>query len=89
MSCKALIACAALVVLAGCDTVYPVSQSTDPSFGEAVKYDTAIQVIDPEPVYTAEDSQPGDSGSKGAAAVQRYRTDPTKDRFDLGVGYMF
>jgi len=23
------------------------------------------------------------------ADVQRYRTDPTKDRFDLGVGYMF
>ena len=74
-----LIAPAALLVLGACDTVYPASQSIDPGFGEAVKYSTAIQVIDPDPVYTAEGAQPGDNGEKGAAATKRYRTDKVKD----------
>ena len=79
MCYRLLAGAAAMALLAGCETVHPQSGSTDPGFGEAVKYDMAIQVIDPDPVYTAEDSQPGDSGAKGAAAVQRYRTDRVKE----------
>jgi hypothetical protein len=67
-----------LVLLAGCDTVYPQSLSPDPGFGEAVKYDAAIQTIDPDPVYDENDAKPGDSGAKAAAAVKRYRTDAVK-----------
>lgn len=78
MSSRLLIAPAALALLAGCNTVNPVSGSVDPSLGEAVKYDMAIQVIDPDPVYTAEDAQPGDHGEKGQKAVERYRTDSVK-----------
>lgn len=65
--------------LAGCNTVNPVSGSVDPAFGEALKYDMAIQVIDPDPVYYEDGAQPGDSGAKGAEAVKRYRTDAVKD----------
>jgi hypothetical protein len=73
-----LIAPLTLVLLSGCDTVYPQTMSTDPGFGEAVKYNAAIQTIDPDPVYDENDSKPGDSGAKGVAAVKRYRTDAVK-----------
>ena len=79
MSSRLLAAPVALALLAGCETASPQTGSLDPGFGEAVKYDMAIQVIDPDPVYSAEGAQPGDSGAKGAAAVKRYRTDAVKD----------
>ena len=79
MSSRVLLAGAMALGLSACDTVYPVSQSTDPGFGEAVKYDMAIQVIDPDPVYTAEDAQPGDTGQKGAEASKRYRSGQVKE----------
>lgn len=78
MSCKTLSLLAACGLLAGCETVHPVSQSTDPSFGEAVKYNAAVQTIDPDPVYAADAAQPGYHGEKGAEAVKRYRTDAVK-----------
>ena len=80
MSSKLLFAAPmAVVFLAGCDTLNQNNLSPDPAFGEATKYNAAVQTIDPDPVYTADDSQPGDSGAKGAAAVKRYRTDAVKD----------
>jgi len=80
MSSKLLFAAPmAVVFLAGCDTLNQNNLSPDPAFGEATKYNAAVQTIDPDPVYTANDSQPGDSGAKGAAAVKRYRTDAVKD----------
>ena len=75
---RLLVAPLTLVLLAGCDTIYPQTGSPDPGFGEAVKYNAAIQTIDPDPVYDENDAQPGDSGAKGAAAVRRYRTDAVK-----------
>lgn len=74
-----LLAPAAVLLLGACDTVYPASQSIDPGFGEAVKYSTAIQVIDPDPVYTAEGARPGDNGELGAEASKRHRTGKVKD----------
>lgn len=69
----------AVLLLAGCDTINQNNISPDPAFGEAAKYNAAVQTIDPDPVYGEEDSQPGDSGAKGAAAVKRYRTDAVKE----------
>ena len=74
------------VMLAACNTVNPVSLSTDPAFGEALKYDMAIQTIDPDPVYTEADAKPGDHGEKGAAAVKRYRTDAVKEVEQINTG---
>jgi hypothetical protein len=51
---------------------------TDVGFGEAVKYATAVQTIDPDPVYGPDAAQPGDNGEKAAEAVKRYRTDKVK-----------
>jgi hypothetical protein len=67
------------VLLSACDTVYPASQSIDPGFGESVKYNAAVQTIDPDPVYTAEGAQPGDNGEKGAESVKRYRKGAVKE----------
>lgn len=80
MSSKLLIASPlAVMLLGGC--VANMNQnpiSPDPAFGEATKYNAAVQTIDPDPVYAEGGSQPGDSGAKGAAAVKRYRTDAVK-----------
>lgn len=67
----------ALCALSGCDTTRPIG-AADAGFGEAVKYDAAVQVINPAPVYAANSTQPGSAGDKGAAAVKRYRTDTVK-----------
>jgi len=50
----------------------------DPGLGEAVKYDTALQTINPTPVYPPGAAQPGASGAVGAAAAKRYRTGTVK-----------
>ena len=80
MSSRLLIAPMMLVLLAGCQTAAPLPQagSLDAGFGEAVKYDMAIQTIDPDPVYDQNDAQPGADGAKGAAAIKRYRLDQVK-----------
>ena len=64
-------AAAAALTLGGCTTV-------DPGFGEALRYDMAIQTIDPDPVYPEDGSKPGDSGAVAAEASKRYRTDKVK-----------
>jgi hypothetical protein len=69
----------AVLLLSGC--LANMNQnpiSPDPGFGEAAKYNAAVQTIDPDPVYAQDGSQPGDSGAKGTAAVKRYRTDQVK-----------
>lgn len=81
MSSRMLLATAvAAAVLGGCSTRHgDLELSPDPNFGEAHRYNAAIQTIDPAPVYEAGDAQPGDHGEKAAAAVERYRTDRVKD----------
>jgi hypothetical protein len=73
-----VIACAGLL-LAGCATGQRAVASHAPVLGEAVKWNASVQTIDPDPVYTEQDAQPGSSGAKGAEAVKRYRTDTVKD----------
>ena len=79
MSFKLLIAISCAALLGGCSASLRNMGSPDPAFGEAVKWNAALQTIDPDPVYTAQDAQAGASGAKGAEAVKRYRTDAVKD----------
>ena len=65
--------------LSACNTTYSHYGDEAAGFGEAVRYDAAIETINPAPVYTAEGAQPGDMGDKGAHAVKRYRSDAVKD----------
>ena len=67
-----LFAAGAVILLASACT--PV----DAGFGEALKYDMAIQTIDPDPVYPAEGAKPGSSGDHGQKATERYRKGTTK-----------
>ena len=73
-----LIPLAALLALGGCNTANSAIGSGDTRFGEAAKYNAAVQTINPDPVYAADGALPGDSGAKAAAATKRYRTDAVK-----------
>lgn len=80
MSFDRTLAVAALAaLLAGCSGQVKEAGAGDPFLGEAVKYNAAVQTINPDPVYTADMAKPGDSGALGAAAVKRVRTDRVKD----------
>ena len=68
---KWAVAGAAMLVTAACAPV-------DPGFGEALRYDMAVQTIDPDPVYPEDGAQPGDNGEKAAKATERYRKGNTK-----------
>jgi hypothetical protein len=50
----------------------------DPGYGEALRYDMAVQTVDPDPVYPEDGAKPGDSGEHGAKASERYRKGATK-----------
>lgn len=78
MSSKGLTITAAALLLAGCSTMNKPIGQEDVGLGEAVKYNAAVQTVNPDPVYPADGAQPGDSGAKAAAAVKRYRTDAVK-----------
>lgn len=66
--------------LGACNTVNKTSADIDPGFGEAVKYDAALQIINPAPVYAEGGALPGDNGDRGAQTVKRYRTDQVNAR---------
>lgn len=61
----------ALAAAAGCAPV-------DPGFGEALRYDMAVQTIDPDPQYPPDALQPGYHGEKAQKATDRYRKGTTK-----------
>lgn len=71
----AVVGCAAL---SGCNTAQTHIGDEDPGIGEAVKYDAAVQTINPAPVYPADSTQPGSNGELGTKAVERYRADKVK-----------
>ena len=73
-----ILGAAIALLLAGCNTTHSVIGSEDRGLGEAVKYDLAIQTINPDPVYPANGALPGDDAAKAAAATKRYRTDAVK-----------
>ena len=70
----------ACVALGGCNTANSHIGDEDPLIGEAVKYNAAVQTINPDPVYAENGALPGDSGVHGAEAVKRYRTDKVTER---------
>lgn len=61
-----------LTALAACTPV-------DMGFGEAVRYDMAVQTVNPDPVYPEGGAQPGDNGELAAKAVKAYRSGSTKE----------
>ena len=78
MHSKKIVPAGAALLLAGCATNGPPQVSGDPGFGEAAKYSMAVQVIDPDPVYSAEGARPGDNGELAAEASKRHRTGKVK-----------
>ena len=78
MSSKLTAVLLVLPLLAACDTLDPVSESADPGFGEAVKYNAAMQTVNPEPQYGADDALPGENGARAADATKRYRSGTVK-----------
>ena len=79
MSFKLALPAAACAIVSACAAPpYKNIGSSDPFFGESVKYNAAIQTINPDPIYPEGSAEPGDSGAKGAAAVRRYRMDQVK-----------
>jgi hypothetical protein len=79
MSSRFLLIAAGSVALASCNTMYTHIGDVDPGMGEAVAYDSAVEIVNPTPVYSADSAKPGDNGDKGAQAVVRYRTDKVKE----------
>ena len=78
MSCRFVMLAVGVLALGACNTANKRIGQEDPAFGEAVKYNAAIQTINPDPVYPEGSAQPGEHGAKGAEAVKRYRTDQVK-----------
>lgn len=80
MFCKSLLSLAgAVIILSGCATVHEQSGSADAQFSEATRWNAAMQIINPDPVYGPDDAQPGDNGAKAVGAFVRYRTDRVKE----------
>ena len=75
-----LIPALAALALTACNTANTHIGDEDPYFGEAVKFNSAMQTINPDPVYPEGSAEPGDNGDRAAAAVKRYRTDKVNDR---------
>ena len=71
MRSRKLVPVAAIVLLAACAPV-------DRGLGEAIKYDMAVQTINPDPVYPEDSAQPGDAGTTASAAAERYRKGTVK-----------
>jgi len=67
------------LLLGGCATSYHNIGEEDPALGEAVRYNAAVQTINPAPVYAANAAQPGSHGEKGQKAVERYRKGQVKE----------
>ena len=61
--------CVAAAACAGCTP-------TDVTLGNAVRQTMAAQVVNPDPEY--DNPVPAADGAKGAAAVNRYRSDTVK-----------
>jgi len=73
----------ALPLLGGCINE-PIAQR-DPAIGEAVRFNAAIQTINPDPVYAQGSAQPGDSGAHAAEAMKKYRKGTVKQVETIGT----
>ena len=68
----------AMLTLVGASLSIGACAPVDPGFGEAVRYDMAVQTVDPDPQYPEGSAQPGADGEKGQKAHERYRKGQTK-----------
>ena len=59
---KQALAAMGAISLAACATPDPVTGSVDRHFGEALAWNKAVQVINPDPVHSPTGAQPGSSG---------------------------
>jgi len=66
------------MVLAAGSLAAAACTAVDAGFGEAARYDMAIQTIDPDPVYAEGSAEPGSNGEVAAKATERYRKGTTK-----------
>ena len=82
MSFKTVSIIAGAMCTSACATAGMPLGTEDLGLGEAVKYNAAIQTINPTPVYAPGSVLPGDNGEKAADAVVRYRNDLVNDRHD-------
>ena len=73
MRSRVILVAAAALLASACETT-PV----DVGLGESLKYDMAIQTIDPDPVYPESAAKPGSLGTSAAAAAERYRKGTVK-----------
>lgn len=78
MRSRLIVSLAAGALLAACTPV-------DPGFGEAVRYDMAIQTVDPDPVYPEGSTEAGSSGTTAASAAERYRKGTVKPVETIGT----
>ena len=67
-----------MLILAGATFAAAGCAPVDPGFSEALRYDMAVQTVDPDPQYPADAAQPGDHGEKAQKATERYRKGQTK-----------
>ena len=77
MRCDAKLMMAGAAAIAGMISLGACAP-VDPGYGEALRYDLAIQTVDPDPVYPEDGAKPGDSGEHAAKATDRYRKGATK-----------
>jgi len=66
MSSRLLVISLATLGLCACSTVHKNIGQEDPGFGETVKYNAALETINPAPVYGPNGAQPGGNGDNGA-----------------------
>jgi hypothetical protein len=78
MTSKALASLACLPLIAGCTAV-------DSGFGDTVRHQIALQVIDPDPSAKT-DVLEGSSGDRAARAVDRYRKGTIEDLKPVATG---
>jgi hypothetical protein len=85
MSSRLLVISLATLGLCACSTVHKNIGQEDPGFGETVKYNAALETINPAPVYGPNGAQPGGNGDNGAQAVKRYRSNQVKQVESMGT----
>jgi hypothetical protein len=86
MFCKRSLAFGfAAVSMSGCASLDPVTGSVDRHFGEAVAWNKAVHIVNPDPIHAADGAKPGANGAVAAAAARRYRTDQVKPVETVGT----
>lgn len=83
---RRILAAAAVLPIAACASLDPVTGSVDRHFGEAVAWNKEVQVINPDGTPARPGAaQPGGSGDVAVGAARRYRTDQVKQVEQVGT----